>query len=99
MPDTLLRFVPVCGESDGGEATSREQCLVWPEQVITAHLGLFTCDLGMGADASSVFNYLTDYSAKQDYRKFLAAPVNMRSKLEALIQREIEHQQRGGQTT
>jgi len=58
-------------------------------------LGLFTCDPDMGADASDVFNYLTGYSAKPDYRKFLVAPINMRSKMEALIQREIKHQQRG----
>jgi polyphosphate kinase len=58
-------------------------------------LGLFTCDPDMGADASDVFNYLTGYSAKQDYCKFLVAPINMRSKMENLIQREIEHQQRG----
>jgi polyphosphate kinase len=58
-------------------------------------LGLFTCDPQMGADASDVFNYLTGYSAKQDYCKFLVAPINMRNKMEALIRREIEHQQRG----
>lgn len=58
-------------------------------------LGLFTCDPDMGADASDVFNYLTGYSAKQDYNKFLVAPINMRSKMESLIRREIEHQQRG----
>jgi len=58
-------------------------------------LGLFTCDPDMGADASDVFNYLTGYSGKQDYNKFLVAPINMRSKMESLIRREIEHQQRG----
>ncbi len=58
-------------------------------------LGLFTCDPDMGADASDVFNYLTGYSVKQDYNKFLVAPINLRSKMESLIRREIEHQQRG----
>ena len=58
-------------------------------------LGLFTCDPGMGQDASDVFNYLTGYSAKKDYRKFLVAPINMRSKLESLILREIKHHQSG----
>jgi polyphosphate kinase len=59
-------------------------------------LGLFTCDDDFGTDATDVFNYLTGYSAKKDYRQFLVAPVNLRSELEALIRREIVVQQRGG---
>ena len=35
--------------------------------------------------------YLTGYSAKTDYQKLLVAPVNLRDRFEALIQREIEH--------
>ncbi len=58
-------------------------------------LGLFTCDDEIGADASDVFNFLTGYSAKHDYRKFLVAPINLRSGFESLIRREIEHQQKG----
>ena len=60
-------------------------------------LGLFTCDEDLGADATDVFNYLTGYSAKKDYRKFLVAPINLRAGIEALIQCEIERQQRGEQ--
>ena len=60
-------------------------------------LGLFTCDEDMGADATDLFNYLTGYSAKKDYRKFLVAPINLRSGIESLIQREIERQQQGEQ--
>jgi polyphosphate kinase len=60
-------------------------------------LGLFTCDEAIGADASDMFNYLTGYSAKRDYRKFLVAPINLRSGLEALIRREMEHQRHGEQ--
>jgi len=56
---------------------------------------LFTCDPDFGADASDMFNFLTGYSAKRDYCKFLVAPINLRSGLEALIRREIEHQRRG----
>jgi polyphosphate kinase len=58
-------------------------------------LGLFTCDEAMGADATDVFNYLTGYSTKKDYAKFLVAPVNLRGGIERLIRREIEHQKRG----
>jgi polyphosphate kinase len=58
-------------------------------------LGLFTCDDGIGADATDLFNYLTGYSHIEHYRKFLVAPLEMRVCLEALIRREIEHQSRG----
>lgn len=58
-------------------------------------IGLLTCDEEMGADASDLFNYLTGYSAKTEYRKFLVAPLNMRAHLEALVEREIECARRG----
>jgi polyphosphate kinase len=58
-------------------------------------LGLFTCDEDIGADATDLFNYLTGYSAKHDYRKLLVAPINLRGHMERLIRREIEHQRRG----
>ena len=58
-------------------------------------LGLFTCDPEIGMDASDLFNYLTGYSAKTDYRKFLVAPINMRNRIESLILREIRHQEHG----
>jgi len=54
-------------------------------------MGLFTCDDDIGADATDLFNYLTGYSTKQDYKKLLVAPANLRQRLEALIRREIEH--------
>jgi polyphosphate kinase len=66
---------------------------------ITAQLyediGMFTVDEEIGADATDLFNYLTGYSSKQDYRKLLVAPINLRERMEALIQREIEHQENG----
>jgi len=58
-------------------------------------IGFFTCDEDMGADATDLFNYLTGYSTKQEYRKLLVAPVSLRRKLEKMIQREIEHTQQG----
>jgi polyphosphate kinase len=58
-------------------------------------LGFFTCDEQIGADATDLFNYLTGYSAKTDYRKLLVAPINLRSRLEQLIDREIEHHKAG----
>src|SRR4029077_5675562 len=35
------------------------------------------------------------YSAKTDYRKLLVAPINLRYRLERLIQKEIAHQKSG----
>jgi polyphosphate kinase len=58
-------------------------------------IGIFTCDENMGADATDLFNYLTGYSTKQEYRKLLVAPVSLRKKLEKYILREIEHAQQG----
>ena len=58
-------------------------------------IGMFTCDEEIGADATDLFNYLTGYSAKKEYRKLLVAPINLRRRLEGLIQREIEHAQQG----
>jgi polyphosphate kinase len=57
--------------------------------------GIFTCDESMGADATDLFNYLTGYSTKQEYRKLLVAPVSLRKKLEKFILREIEHARQG----
>ncbi len=58
-------------------------------------IGIFTCDDVMGADITDLFNYLTGYSTKQDFKKLLVAPINLRSGLEKLIQREIEHAKAG----
>ncbi|MEW5867671.1 MAG: polyphosphate kinase 1 [Chloroflexota bacterium] len=60
-------------------------------------IGMFTCDEDIGADATDLFNYLTGYSAKEDYRKLLVAPINLRQGMEELIEREIDHQKREGQ--
>ena len=67
--------------------------------LFTSHIyedvSIFTCDEAIGADATDLFNFLTGYSAQKEYRKLLVAPVNLRQKLEALIQREIEHAKKG----
>ncbi len=66
---------------------------------ITAHvyedLGFFTVAPKIGADVSDLFNFLTGYSEKRDYRKLFVAPINMRKQLTELIDREIEHQKAG----
>lgn len=58
-------------------------------------LGMFTCDPEIGADATDLFNYLTGYSNINDFRKLLVAPINLRQRMTALIQREVEHHQAG----
>jgi polyphosphate kinase len=59
-------------------------------------IGLLTCDEAIGEDCTDLFNYLTGYSAKNEYRKLFVAPVNLRDQLEQLIRREISHQRNGG---
>jgi polyphosphate kinase len=67
---------------------------------ITAQLyediGMFTCDEEIGADATDLFNYLTGYSAKNEYRKLMVAPINLRERFEELIHQEIELHKAGG---
>ncbi len=58
-------------------------------------IGMFTCDEEIGADATDLFNYLTGYSSKRDYNRLLVAPVNLRSGMEKLIDREIENREKG----
>jgi polyphosphate kinase len=58
-------------------------------------LGMFTADDDIGADATDLFNYLTGYSAKEDYRKLLVAPVNLRQGMMEMIRQEIALHQRG----
>ena len=66
---------------------------------ITAQLyediGMFTCDETLAEDAADLFNALTGYSRKADYKKLLVAPVNLRQAIEEKIVREITHQQNG----
>jgi len=51
-------------------------------------LGLLTADEEIGADATSLFNFLTGYSQQTKYHRFLVAPLNLREKLTDLVRRE-----------
>ncbi|MCW5964940.1 MAG: polyphosphate kinase 1 [Bryobacterales bacterium] len=66
---------------------------------VTAHLytdlGMFTCDKEIGEDVTDLFNYLTGYSEKKDYRKLLVAPIDLRQRIVQMIEREIAHSQAG----
>ena len=54
--------------------------------------GMLTCREEIGYEASALFNYLTGYSHQTEWNKIIVAPISMRQKLLALIQREAtEH--------
>jgi polyphosphate kinase len=54
-------------------------------------LGIFTANSNVVDDVAEVFNYLTGYSRRKEFDQLLVAPVSLRSRLGALIEREIEH--------
>jgi polyphosphate kinase len=60
-------------------------------------IGFFTCDPELAADVSDLFNVLTGYSYKREYRKLLVAPGLMRQEILSRIEREIEHHKEGGE--
>jgi polyphosphate kinase len=58
-------------------------------------LGLLTADPQVGEDATELFNYLTGYSREASYRKLIVAPLAMRERIVALIEREEAHARAG----
>jgi polyphosphate kinase len=57
--------------------------------------GLFTCDPAITRDVVNLFHHLTGYSTTPAFEWLLVAPLNMRDRFVALIQREIEHHRAG----
>jgi len=51
-------------------------------------LGLLTADEEIGADATSLFNFLTGYSQQTKYHRMLVAPLNLRDRLTEIVRRE-----------
>ena len=51
-------------------------------------VGLLTADEEIGADATSLFNFLTGYSQQTMYHRLLVAPLNLREKIVELVRRE-----------
>lgn len=58
-------------------------------------LGLFTCNEDICDDLTDIFNYLTGYSRKTEFKKIFVSPINLRQKLLQLIFREIQHKKDG----
>jgi polyphosphate kinase len=83
-PDGVRRYVHV-GTGNYNVATSQ----------IYTDFGLFTADPDISDDVSDVFNYLTGYSKRKEYRQLLVAPVSLRAGFLALLEREAEHARQG----
>ena len=75
--DKLCRYVHIA-TGNYNPVTSRQY----------TDLGLLTADEEIGADATSLFNFLTGYSQQTKYHRLVVAPLNMRAKLTELVRRE-----------
>ena len=60
-------------------------------------LSLFTANQEIANDATSFFNLVTGYSTLQTMKHLSMAPVTMKSRILAMIQREIDRTEAGGQ--
>ncbi|HJN36116.1 MAG: polyphosphate kinase 1 [Prochlorococcus sp.] len=58
-------------------------------------LGLLSASPELGQDLVELFNYLTGFSKQQSFRRLLVAPVTLRTGMESLIRREIDHAREG----
>lgn len=58
-------------------------------------LGLLTANPEIGDDATDLFNFMTGFSRPREYTHLMVAPVNLRERMLALIEREIAHARAG----
>ncbi|WP_325052002.1 RNA degradosome polyphosphate kinase [Streptomyces triticagri] len=58
-------------------------------------LGLLTTDPQVGADLSDLFNRLSGYSRRENYRRLLVAPKSLRDGLITRIDKEVQHHRAG----
>ncbi len=58
-------------------------------------LGLLTANAEIGDDATDLFNFMTGFSRPREYTHLMVAPVNLRARMLALIEREIGHAEAG----
>lgn len=82
--DGIRRYVHL-GTGNYNPATAR----------LYTDISLFTANEQIGSDASDLFNQLTGYSHKADFRCLLVAPLIMRARLADLIRRETALAERG----
>ncbi|MGE4529079.1 MAG: RNA degradosome polyphosphate kinase [Rhodospirillaceae bacterium] len=62
---------------------------------IYTDLSFFTCDPALCRDAAKVFNYMTGYARPEQMEKLTIAPINLRGRLIADIEGEIENAKAG----
>jgi polyphosphate kinase len=62
---------------------------------IYTDLGLLTANPEIGDDATDLFNFITGFSRPREYTHLMVAPVNLRDRMLALIEREVDHAQAG----
>lgn len=58
-------------------------------------LGVFTCSDPIGEDASALFNMISGYSEPRQWHRLAIAPIWLRKRFYALIDREIENAKSG----
>ncbi len=83
--DGIVRYVHM-GTGNYNDVTAR----------VYTDIGFFTSDPDIGNDVSDLFNAITGYSLKQEYRKLLVAPGTMRRDILDRIEREIERHREHG---
>ena len=83
-PEGIRRYVHF-GTGNYNDRTAR----------VYTDLSIFTCRPEIGADVSQLFNFLTGFSKRHNYRTVLVAPVTLRQQMLALIERETEHARAG----
>lgn len=82
--DKLCRYVHIAS-GNYNPLTSR----------VYTDVGLLTADEEIGADVTSLFNFLTGYSQQSKYHRLLVAPLNLRERLTELVRREKRNKLEG----
>ncbi|MGY3438785.1 MULTISPECIES: RNA degradosome polyphosphate kinase [unclassified Marinovum] len=62
---------------------------------IYTDLGFFTCDSGLGTDATKLFNYVSGYARPLELKNISISPHDMKNDLLAMIEAEAAHARAG----
>lgn len=82
--DGIMRYVHL-GTGNYNDSTAK----------LYTDCGMFTCSEAIGQDATAVFNMLSGYCEPAGWNKLVVAPIWLRERFLALIQREKRHAQEG----
>jgi polyphosphate kinase len=58
-------------------------------------LSFFTCDAALCRDATRLFNFMTGYATPASLEKIAIAPINLRERIDTLIEAEIDNARAG----